>query len=647
MLITLPLIAFVALFFVFLGRQDASLPRRPGLTEAFIRAAAAWGFVAVAILEGLSAIRQVVPAWVGLGWFLATAGILAWGGGSLTTGVGRLSGRIREVRDSGLQERVLAAGAVAMGGLILLVGWLAPANNVDSLLYHMSRLVHWAQNQHLNHYATAYPHQLYMQPWAESVILHLRLLWGDDRPAALVQAVSLMASAGIAAALAGKLSGLPGSRLTAGLFVLSVPLAILEASTAQNDLVVTFWLMALAYTVVAGRSGPWGFGELATVGLILGLGTLTKLTFVVYAFPFVVWLLWTTLGPGRPAFRPARLLLLAGVALLPNLPHWARNMETFGTPLGPVEFAVGSRGIALGGQGPISVAAVFRTQARMLARNFTTPLDSVNRWIGAAEAEATAVFGEPYRDEMITALWNHEDTAGNPIHLLAAVASLLPLAYTRRSSSRPGLAPYLAATSTGYLMMPLIIVNGSDLDGLRFQLPFFAAWAPLWGTAIASLGNPIARRLSQVALFLLALPYLLFNNTRPLIGRQPWVTRTPSVLSASPSTIAFAMFAGNQDEFTAVAQAVAQSDCHNLGLSIDSHDPEYLFWWLLGAPQSRIRLEHVTPDPELTGLVDPAFEPCAVVCTICGEEGPFRGKPLRLAFGRTRLYLDSSLDGAP
>ncbi|MFQ5923647.1 MAG: hypothetical protein ACE5M4_12465, partial [Anaerolineales bacterium] len=57
--------------------------------------------------------------------------------------------------------------------------------------------------------------------------------------------------------------------------------------------------------------------------------------------------------------------------------------------------------------------------------------------------------------------------------------------------------------------------------------------------------------------------------------------------------------------------------CERVGLRLDSHDREYMFWWALGAPNSGIRIETIYTFPHLEQLGDPDFEPCAIVCAIC------------------------------
>jgi hypothetical protein len=63
-------------------------------------------------------------------------------------------------------------------------------------------------------------------------------------------------------------------------------------------------------------------------------------------------------------------------------------------------------------------------------------------------------------------------------------------------------------------------------------------------------------------------------------------------------------------------------------LRIDSGHLEYLFWWLLQAPQSGIRIESIYYPERLASLADPSFRPCAILCTICGDRQRLHGLPL-------------------
>jgi len=88
-----------------------------------------------------------------------------------------------------------------------------------------------------------------------------------------------------------------------------------------------------------------------------------------------------------------------------------------------------------------------------------------------------------------------------------------------------------------------------------------------------------------------------------------------------------------------VVDSLEQTGCTQVGLRIDSHDPEYLFWHLLSAPQSGYRLEAIYPVPRLEPLIDRSFSPCAILCTICGDRDRLHGLDLAGESGEVTLFL--------
>jgi hypothetical protein len=140
-----------------------------------------------------------------------------------------------------------------------------------------------------------------------------------------------------------------------------------------------------------------------------------------------------------------------------------------------------------------------------------------------------------------------------------------------------------------------------------------------------------------IALLASAIPYVLLNNTRPVLGWIP-ATRIKSVFTAPQVDILYAMAAGHQDEDLAVAGQVLDSNCRDVGLKTDYSDLDYPWWWLLRAPQSGVRIEYLTIDPPLERYADPAFRPCAVICTICAGEQEAEGFPLVVDYGDVQLF---------
>src|SRR5262245_35403163 len=166
---------------------------------------------------------------------------------------------------------------VSLTGLIALV---APPNTYDSMTYHLGRVVHWIQNHDVRPYPTNIDRQLYNPPWAEFAISHFHILSGGDRLANAVQWLSMLGSIVGVSLIAKQLGGSWDCQVLASLVALCLPMGILQASSTQNDYVVTFWLVCFAYyvflilQVVQGPSSFWLQAILA--GISLGLALLTK-----------------------------------------------------------------------------------------------------------------------------------------------------------------------------------------------------------------------------------------------------------------------------------------------------------------------------------------------------------------------------------
>jgi hypothetical protein len=133
---------------------------------------------------------------------------------------------------------------------------------------------------------------------------------------------------------------------------------------------------------------------------------------------------------------------------------------------------------------------------------------------------------------------------------------------------------------------------------------------------------------------------MVFNNTRPIVGKTPWPTRVRSVFVAPPPEILLAMASEAKEAFVGVAEGIAAVGCDRVGLRIDSGDLEYAFWWLLDAPQSGVRIETLYPLSSLSGFVDRDFAPCAIICSVCGESrDTLNGLHLQTDASILKLYV--------
>ena len=692
MLLLLP-VGFHLLTFLHLTGSGKSESVESGdWRRGFILATVLSGVVVAVSAELLSLLGALNLGGMTIVW--GSAALIAlwigWRGGTVGAGLRRLRA---EVIGLDALERSLVLVLAVLALVLLLVGWVSPPNNVDSLIYHMSKVVHWAQNESLRHYAAINHAQLIRPPWAELAILHLRTLFGSDRPANLVQWFSMVGSVVGVSAITALLGGNRKTQLLAAAAAFSVPMGILQSTSTQNDYAVCLWVVTLSYLVLLGKTRNLLPGEILALASSIGLGMLTKGTFFAYAAPLLIWLF----APMLLKLQIKRLLLqgtaigVAAVAL--NAGFWSRNIATYGGPYGPsdvVRMSLGRvqsliPGLVLPPSAPDSTESTEGTPADdlpaspsidqdagskassppeqtgpvgqaigsitrygrlllgMAGWNLITPSSAVNAIINQTLRTVPSVFGKNYLVLIQLAAWNHEDTAGNPLHLFMVGLAILTLVANRFGEFGKPCLSYTVAVVAAYILLPSVSSAAAYNWGLRYQLPFFVLAAPVIACGLSLAGS---RKLPYFAagLFLIsALPYLILNNTRPVIGKTPWPTRVRSVFVAPPQEILLAMAPEARESFTAMAEAISEIGCTRVGMRIDSGDLEYAFWWLLDAPQSGARIEVLYPLSSLNSYVDRSFEPCAIVCSICNEDrATLNGLELVSGDGPFKLYAGST-----
>ncbi len=617
-------IAFFVLLFLHGTAQWRDEAQGRDWRYAFLISAVVWGALVAVSSELLSLIHGLGRAGIGLFWASA---LLALFVGSdrfrrVPAGLEYLRAELRGLES---WEWAVLGGLAAVGGLLLAVAWVSPPNNVDSLLYHMARVVHWAQNRSIEHYPAVFHHQLHMPPFAETAILHLRVLWGSDRPASLVQWFSYIASTIGVAAVAAELRVGHKGQILASAFTATVPMAALQATSTQNDLVLTFWVVCAAYFALRNAESSMGGLDSWAFAASFGLGALTKATFLAYGPPFLAlfaYYRWRNGGIRRASIGVAFVL---GVTVILNAGYWGRNLTTFGGPFGSPGFVrenltslrqserngSSSRIVRMGED-------VIAREARAAGRNLIFPVGRLNDVVRGAMAALPGIFDSAYLESHRSAAWNHEDTAGNPLHFAAGlftVAAIAAVPGTRSEGDR--VLAFALATIVGILAVPLIISHGDSIWSVRFQLPFFMLWGPIFAVVVESLSWP--SWMLSAGLLLIALPYIVLNNTRPVIGMPPWPTRTESVFTSRRVELLLAVAPHVVDEYTGAASTLQDSGCDEVALGIGSRDLEYAFWWLLDAPQSGVRIEVINPSAETARYMDSDFEACAVLCTRCQD----------------------------
>ncbi|MEX2030846.1 MAG: hypothetical protein WD906_07740 [Anaerolineales bacterium] len=596
---------------------------------AFLQAAVFTGTFATVLAETLSAAGLLTAGGVGVAWVLGVGAVVVVAGRTRWREPIRLvATSLRKwFRGAAPVERAVLLAFLGLMASVLLIALVSPPNTTDVQLYHGPRVLHWIQNQSMGPFATAYLHQVYQPIWSEMAVLQLRLLYGGEGLSNTVQwfayAAAILAVAGTSRLLgAASWGGWLGAA-----FVASVPVVILQASSSKNDLVAGAWLSCVVYFAFLSRMRHLTRGEALCLGLASGLGVLTKGTFLFFSIPILAWALVPFLTLRSSAGKgPIALGLAGGLAL--NFPHWARNAEVFGSPVGPPQVTSELLGSSVD---PVVIALRVTSN---LAQNFVVPGGSIRLAVESLVIRLYELLGRDLAGFRLPELWNHEDQAGNPIHLLLAAAVLGLLVVGVGRSPRPARG-YAFLCLASYVLFSAGVRY--DLTGVRYQIPWFVMCAPLVGAELSH-RLPAEVRRTVVSLFLIAsLPWVLLNRTRPLVGWPPR-TAVSSVLIASKGELLFANWRERQAPTENAAAALRRTACTSVGLRIDSHDWEYPFWAEMGAPESGVRLEVLNPVDELRPYLDSAFSPCAILCTICGGRERLHGLARSGEWGDVILY---------
>jgi len=394
----------------------------------------------------------------------------------------------------------------------LLIAIVSPPNTWDSLVYHMTRVMFWIQNGSVAHFATNNLRQIELNPFAEFAILHLQLLSGGDRFANLVQWFSFAGCIVGVSCVAELLGATRRAQILSALVAATIPMAVLQASSTQNDLVASLWLVCFAAFGLrwAGKKSLW----LAVVtSLSLGLAVLTKGTAYFFAFPFVVWIIARDLRV--PLWRSASTgLALALVVLALNAGHYGRNYRLFGHPLH-------SREIQYGNYRP-SPAVVLSNMSRNVALHLMTPWPPANRAVIKTLASFHDVIG--IRMDAPETTWPgtsptemrfsvHEDFSGNLVHVFLFLGTALLIASSREHRG----SVYLVLVLAGCLLFCSFLRWQPWAS--RLQLPSFILFSPVAALAF----DRIRRRWAILATLVLlagALPYVLSSYSRPIVPRS-------------------------------------------------------------------------------------------------------------------------------
>lgn len=604
--------------------------------ESVIAGGVVWGVCLVAITELLSLFTAIRVVPVAIAWTLlgaATATLIA----SRRTMLPEIPSFAR----LSLPERIGVAWLALAFALLCALAIYVPPNSFDGLAYHLPRVLHWIQNESVRHYPTNIARQDWMSPFAEYAMLHLHLLSGSDRLDNLVQWMAMLGSVVGVTRIAARLGAPRRGQWFAAILCATMPMGILAATSSKNDYVAAFWLVCAVYALLAlrdaGRRGEYSARNTTLFGASVGLALLTKGTAYVFVLPFIVWFVLDGLMSPRRLLEQA--VLAAAIAVLINAPFFARNVATFGRPLGPPA-KDGATTMLL-----LAPRAFASNVTKISITEISTGYRFINRRLEAAAVVAHRLMHEDIMNPGTTfaghpfQIWQgatQEYIATNLQQIIVLLVAILALLARRAALSRDT-GPYGAALVAGFLLFCAVVKWQPWIS--RLTLPLFVLVAPLSGVLLSFVPRQRLITLAAV-LAVVATPWLLFNLDKPVLGPE-------SVFAKSRGNDYFPVLRSRYSGYLRATSYVKSRGCSDVGLAVGGSGWEYILWKLLNESPTRIRISHYgvqnvtrTVPREPRGA---SPHPCAVIRTkpLWRNEAPteFPGYTIGEADSEVQVYI--------
>lgn len=579
-LILLPISGFLIAWLA-LRRQSADLSVR----DSFVRAIVAGTAFVVVVTESLSLLSVLGFVSISLVWVAAVSITALFFRRDLADGSSQI---VRDLRSGfGAVPPLFAGIGTVILAVTLVLALVSPPNTYDSLTYHMARIAHWIQNGTVAFYPTAILRQLYQPPLAEYAILHFQVLTGGDHFANLVQWLAFPACAAVVSLILREFGCELRTQAFGAVLVLTLPGAIVQSSSTQNDLLASFFVGCFYYFFLrAARRGS--ADEFVWAGLALGAAVLTKATSYLYCFPiglyFCVVRFLELDRQGRGRFvRNVAILLVLGAAV--NVGHYARNQSLFGAPVTSADDDVRIRNL--------TVRMVAANVARNYAVNLGTGSATLRGWIEGAMQRA---FGAELKNPNSTWLENkfevrfssHEDSAGNFVHILLITIALIPALFVPVEGRRY-LAGIAFTIGAGFLLFSAL---------LKWQIWTSRLHLPLFVLGCVPLALFLSRRWPRlpvpvsVVAFAAAIPFLFFADPRRVFSDDFRFVLFREARSAKY----FRNLPDTEPLFREAVEVIRQRPPvpESVGLAIEYNDFDYPVWVLLkDDPAARPRIVHV------------------------------------------------------
>lgn len=233
------------------------------------------------------------------------------------------------------QHKGITAATILFCGIIFISAILRSTNNVDSMYYHLSRIMHWIQNHSARYYGGTEA-QIKYPSLSEYLVGQIMILGCHDRLANIFQTTAYFCSGCMIYGIGRKLK-LSGKTAFASTWIYwLMPMALAQAYNTQTDDIAGMFLLVYIYFLLdfiqaerlqADRSGIVSGIRLAAC---VGFGYLCKPTI---CFAILVFFVWMGIVRIIRKDSPVVLIKYVGVGLLTvvimGIPLMLKNYDLY------------------------------------------------------------------------------------------------------------------------------------------------------------------------------------------------------------------------------------------------------------------------------------------------------------------------------
>ena len=216
------------------------------------------------------------------------------------------------------RHKCIAAATILFGGIIFITAVLRSQNNVDSMYYHLPRIMHWIQNHSARYYCGA-DLQIRYPALSEYLVGQLFILGGHDRLANIFQTAAYFFSGCMIYGIGKRLSISNKMAFASTWIYWLTPMALAQAYNTQTDDIAGMFLLVCIYFLLdfiqAERLETDKAGIMSGIRLAacVGFGYLCKPTICFAILVFFIWM-----GITRIIRKDSRVVLIKyiGIGLL-------------------------------------------------------------------------------------------------------------------------------------------------------------------------------------------------------------------------------------------------------------------------------------------------------------------------------------------